>query len=87
MCGLKSKLKPPDLEETINHHNMIILTETKSYDLDSIQINNFKLINNNRKYRKKASGGVSVLVYNSIYSYVTEIDIQFLKIHFSDINV
>ena len=56
---------------------MIVLTETKLDDLDSIYIDNFKLINNNRKYRKKASSGVAVLVHNSISSYVTEMDIQF----------
>ena len=77
ICGQKSKLKAPDFEDTISHHNMIVLTETKLDDLDSIHINNFKLINNNRKYRKKASGGVAVLVHNSISSYVTEMDIQF----------
>ena len=58
ICGLKSKLKAPDFDEAISHHNMIVLTETKLDDLDSTHINNFKLINNNRKYRKKASGGV-----------------------------
>ena len=56
---------------------MIVLTETKLDDLDSIHINNFKLINNNQKYRKKVSGGVAVLVHNSISSYVTEMDIKF----------
>ena len=53
ICGLKSKLKAPGFEETISHHNMIVLTETKLDDLDSIHINNFKLINNNRKYKKR----------------------------------
>ena len=77
ICGLKSKLKAPDLEETISHHNMIVLIETKLDDLDFIHLNNIKLINNNRKYRKTASGGVAVLVHNSISSYVTEMDIQF----------
>ena len=56
---------------------MIVLTETKLDDLDSIHINNFMLINNNRKFRKKASGGVAVLVHSSISSYVTDLDIQF----------
>ena len=51
--------------------------KSKQDDLDSTHINNFKLINNNRKYRKKASGGVAVFVHNSISSYVTEMDIQF----------
>ena len=51
VCGLKSKLKAPDFEETISHDNMIVFTGTKLDDLDSIHINNFKLINNNRKYR------------------------------------
>ena len=77
ICGLKSKLNTPDFEETINHHNMTALTGAKLDDFDSIPMNNFKLINNNRKYRKKASGGVAVLVHNSISSYVTEMYIQF----------
>ena len=54
---------------------MIVLTETKLDDLDSIHIDKFKLINNNRKCRKKASGGVTILVHHSISSYVTETDI------------
>ena len=75
ICGLKSKLKAPVFEETICHHNMIVLTETKLDDFDSIHINNFQFINNNRKNIKKASGGVAVLDHNSISSYVTEMDI------------
>ena len=56
---------------------MIIPTEIKLADLIPIHIDNFKLMNNNRKYRKKAFGGVAVLVHNSTPSYVTEMDIQF----------
>ena len=74
MCGLKSKLKLPDFEEFIQQYKLIFLTETKLDELDDITIPNYKIFTNNRKIKKRASGGVATLVHNSITDHVTVLD-------------
>ena len=74
MCGLKSKLKLLDFEEFFQQYKLIFLTETKLDELDDITIPNYKIFTNNRKIKKRASGGVATLVHNSITDHVTVLD-------------
>ena len=71
VCGLRSKLKLLDFEEFIQKYKLIFLTETK---LDDIDVPNYKIFTNNRTIKKRASGGVAILVHNSLFDYITVLD-------------
>ena len=74
MCGLRSKLKLLDFEEFIQKYKLIFLTETKLDELDDIDVPNYKIFTNNWTIKKRASGGVAILVHNSLSDYVTVLD-------------
>ena len=78
VCGLRSKLKSTDFEEFIHKFKLIFLKETKLHSLDDLNIPNYRLILKNRKGAKICSGGVAILVHESIDKYVKclEIDIK-----------
>ena len=78
MCGLKSKLKLLDFEEFIQKYKLTFLTETKLDELDDVTVPTNTIFTNNRKIKKRASGGVAVLVHNSLSDYITvfETDIK-----------
>ena len=63
MCGLRFKLKLLDFEEFIQQYKLIFLTETKLDELDDIDVPNYKIFTNNRTFKKRASGGVAILVH------------------------
>ena len=46
----------------LNKHDIIMMTETKLDDIDDLTSPGFKLITKNRKHKKRASGGVAVLI-------------------------
>ena len=77
VCGLKSKMKSPDFECYISKYDLIFLMETKLDDLDQIFIDGFTLLTNNRKYKKRPSGGVAVIVKNTIVKYVEQLPLSF----------
>ena len=74
VCGLRSKLKLLDFEEFIQKYKLIFLTETKLDELDDIDVPNYKIFTNNRTIKKRASGGVAILVHNSLSDYITALD-------------
>ena len=74
MCGLRSKLKLLDFEEFIQKYKLIFPTETKLDELDDIDVPNYKIFTNNRTIKKRASGGVAILVHNSLSDYITVLD-------------
>ena len=74
MCGLKPKLKLLDFKEFIQKYKLIFLTETKLDELDDVTVPNYKIFTNNRKIKRRASGGVAVLVHNSLSVYITVLD-------------
>ena len=55
-------------------YKLIFLTETKLDELDDVTVPNYKIFTNNRKIKKRASGGVAVLVHNSLSDYITVLD-------------
>ena len=74
MCGLRSKLKLLDFEEFIQKYKLIFLTEAKLDELDDSNVPNYKIFTNNRTIKKRVSGGVSILVHNSLSDYITVLD-------------
>ena len=51
--------------------------ETKLDDLDQISIDGFTSLTNNRKYQKRPSGGVAVIVKNTIVKNVEQLPFSF----------
>ena len=74
ICGLKAKLKNIDFEQFIQKHQIVFLTETKLGKFDEIIIPGFKLLINNRQTTRRASGGVAILVHESIVNFVKVLD-------------
>ena len=74
VCCLKPKLKLLDFEEFIQKYKLIFLTKTKLDELDDVTVPNYKIFTNNRKIKRRASGGVAVLVHNSLSDYITVLD-------------
>ena len=77
VCGMKSKMKSQDFECYISKYDLIFLMKTKLDDLDQIFIDGFTLLTNNRKYKKRPSGGVAVIVKNTIVKYVEQLPFSF----------
>ena len=51
-------------------------TKTKLDTLDSISFPGFHLLNKNRKHKKRASGGIAVLISDELVNYVRELDVE-----------
>ena len=75
VCGLKSKLKSYEFEEFIQKYKLIFLTETKLNILDEVNIPNYNIIVNSRKGAKRSSGGVAILVHESIEKHIQCLDV------------
>ena len=63
-------MKSTDLEEFIHKFKLIFLTEIKLHSLNDLNISIYRLILKNRKGAKRCSGGVAILVHESIDKYV-----------------
>ena len=74
VCGLKSKLRFPDFNDFIMGYDIVLLTETKLDEMDSIVIPGFNIFTKNRKLKKRKSGGVALLLNNKSNSAVEIID-------------
>ena len=74
MCDLRSKLNLLDFEEFIQKYKLIFLTETKLDELDDIDVSNYKIFTNNRSIKKRAFGGVAILVHNILSDYIAVLD-------------
>ena len=75
VCGLRSKLKSTYFDEFIHKFKLICLTDAKLHSLDDLNIPNNSLILKNRKGAKRFSGGVAILVHESIDKYASRINI------------
>lgn len=75
MSGLKRKLLYPDFSDYINKFDIICLSETHLDKFDSIYIPGYQFYSKERKqkYRRK-SGGIGILVKNTIVHSVSVID-------------
>lgn len=74
MCGLCSKLKFPDFHEFLSRYDIICLSEIKTDQYDEVDIDGFRFISTNRALAKRKSGGVGVLVKNTIWPHVKILD-------------
>ena len=71
VCGLLSKLRYPDFEEFCQSYDIICLAESKLGSFDSFDIQNFSILHLiNRKQAKIRSGGIAVLVKDTIFEHV-----------------
>jgi hypothetical protein len=76
ICGLKSKLKAIDFEEYISSYDIVCLTETKLDEIDAIEVPGFVLHSKVRTKRKRASGGVAILVKSSLSQSIERVEIE-----------
>lgn len=73
-CGIKKKLNYSEFQELVNEHDIVCLQETKTDDLDVIEIDGYKIEMKNRvKYGRVNSGGI-------ILAYKQELS-EFINIH------
>ena len=71
MCGILSKLRYPDFEEFCQSYDIACIVESKLGSLDSFDIQKFEILHLlNRKKSKSRSGGIAVLVKDTIYKHV-----------------
>jgi exonuclease III len=71
VCGLSSKLKGVEFTNCISEYDVVMLTETKLSDKspNDINIPGYKFLPKNRKNARAASGGVAVLIKDSLTEY------------------
>ena len=70
VCGLKSKLLYPEFEDFLDKYDIICVTESKLDKFDSIKLDNYSIMTNNRSIFKSKSGGIALLFRNDLCSYV-----------------
>ena len=63
-----------DFEEFIQKYKLIFQTETTLDELDDIDVTIYKIFTNYRRITKRSSGGVAILVHNSLSDYLTVLD-------------
>lgn len=71
-------MKGPDFEEFANKFDIVCLTETKLDELDCVNLPDYRLLRKDRKKKRRASGGVAILVKENIVHRIqilnTEVD-------------
>jgi hypothetical protein len=67
---LKSKLRSPDFETFISDYDIICLSETKLSNIDEINIDQYVIKCVNRSVCKSNSGGIAILVRQTMCKYV-----------------
>ena len=77
VCGLLSKQNTPEFLETIKNYDIIGLQEIKMDDTDHFCIKDYTFYSNNRPaFTNRKSGGIGLLVKNSIASHVSILNIK-----------
>ena len=67
VCGLKSKLNPGVFEQYIVNYDLVALSETKlNSNIDNIVVQCFTIFKKCRKEGKSTSGGIAILVQDSV---------------------
>ena len=71
VCGLVSKLNIPEYLESLYSYDIVAIQESLTDDIDDINIPGSKLFLNNRQNQlKNRSGGIGVLIKDSIVQYI-----------------
>ena len=75
VCGLKPKLNIPEFNELIQTYDIVSCVETKLDDLDIVNVDNFVVVQKNRKQKvKRKSGGIAVMIKKNIYKHFEYVD-------------
>ena len=69
--GLKSRMKCVDFYDFLNKRDIIMMTETKLDEIDDLTFPGFTLITKNGKFKKRASGGVAILIREELESIIS----------------
>ena len=82
--GLRSKLDFPSFITFVKSYDIIVITESKFSDTDSVQIDGFTPFYKNRSKFKRRSGGILLLVRNVLVPWVNIIENIQMKNKISD---
>lgn len=75
VCGVNRRLQYNEFVEFLSSFDVICLTETKTDDTDVLQIPGFSVFLKNRcRLSKVRSGGIALLIRDSLVKYVTVIN-------------
>ena len=77
--GLLSKLSYPDFTEFIGSHDIICISESKLSNTDFVHFDGYTPFFKNRLKCTRKSGGILVLIRNSLANYVTVYELEELK--------
>ena len=73
VCGINRRLKYPEFQDFISKYDLLILTETKTDDIDPIELNDFIFCAKNRQTCSRTrSGGIVVGYRKSLAEYITQ---------------
>ena len=71
VCGLKSKLLCPEFVDLLKQYEIIGIQESKLDDVDHIVVDGYQVFSHNRKVLSRyRSGGITLLIKNSIAPFV-----------------
>ena len=70
VCGVKQKLKYPEFNEFIQKFDIIGLSETKLCEYDTLHVDDYSIYYSSRVKCDRNSGGLALLVKNSIAEHV-----------------
>ena len=77
VCGINRRLKYPEFQDFISKYDLLILTETKTDDIDTIELNDFIFCAKNRQTCSRTrSGGIVVGYRKSLAEYITPINTE-----------
>lgn len=82
VCGLESRVKVPDFIEYVNTFDILSLTETHLGDLDTIEIEGYKIRVNNRGINS-TDGGMAILFKEKFEEYYSELETNSKYVHWS----
>ena len=69
-------MKCVDFYDFLNKHDIIMMTETKLDEIDDLTFPGFKLITKNRKFKKRVSGGVAILIREELEYIISVLNVE-----------
>ena len=77
MCGIRSKLNCPEFINLINSYDIVGVQETKTDELDTVDIPGYKVFLNNRScISRNRSGGIGLIVKEWLLPFMKVHDIK-----------
>ena len=65
-----------DFYDFLNKRDIIMMTETKLDEIDDLTFPGFTLITKNGKFKKRASGGVAILIREELESIISVLTVE-----------